>query len=134
MYICPTYELPKDVRNKHQVPQDVVLDTLGTESNSGSFERERKDEKKKKKKKKSKHKRRSKHEDDDDDQLSDTGYESPPSITTNNPHDEDDRHRPTTQKYPMGRRLSATGRLFASFRRSNVEMEISDNDDDSVQD
>jgi hypothetical protein len=108
------------------------LDTLGTESNSGSFERERKDKRKKKKKKsKSKHKRRSKHEDDD--QLSDTGYESPPSITTNNPHD-DDRHRPTTQKSPTGRRLSATGRLFASFRRSNVEMEISDNDDDSVQD
>ncbi len=163
MYICPNNELPKDARDKHQVPQDqrrrsrrkrssytdklkdsfrrkkedhhfsdydVVLDTLGTESNSGSFERERKDKrrrKKKKKKSKHNHKRRSKH---DDDQLSDTGYESPPSIATNNPHDEDDRHCPATQKSLMGRRLSTTGRLFASFRRSNVEMEISDNDDD----
>ena len=163
MYICPTNDLPEDVRNKHQVPQDerrrsrrkrssysdkfkdsfrrkkedhhfsdyyVVLDTLGTESNSGSFERVRKDKgrkKKKKKKKKSKHKRRSKH-DDDGGQLSDTGYESPPSITTNNPNPHDDG--PSTQKSPMGRRLSVTGRLFASFRRSGVEMEISDDDDD----
>ena len=135
---------------------DAVLETIGTDETSESRERKRKSKssKKKKSKKKSKDHRSSsshrRHKSNGEASSSkkdgrqwssdsESDYETP-SIATNNPQDTEvdrrqrQKERPSL-KSPMGRRLSVSDRIFASFRRSKgspLDIEISD--DDSVQD